>query len=300
MEIASFPQHSNEELIKVYFQLKGDDEFANYFIEYYSTAFNDYSNEPDEGEAPMEMALDLVVNTYFPIFLDQLKKGHSAKWAHEYAISSEEGDQLIYDTFQIIKKIDQLWAQNELIVHCKSFGITDPIQVNKFIFLMDGPYGEGFIDGTQKAQLYFENFNKAIAKNKSVLYAHIYAEEQSTDEYRDSYCDASAWAFEQCVKFNKPESFRNSFVDMFSERIANQYSDFEEALNDEIFYYYVNPLIAECQAREYCHRNKIDKPDSFILTYVNKFENYYADQELKLQSVEKDIDEIILEKSLLK
>jgi len=294
MEKATYTQHSNEELIKEYFLLKGDDEFANYFIEYYKTAFNDFCNELYEGETPMESALDLVVKIYFPIFLDQLKKGHSAKWAHEFASSSEEGDQLIYDTFQTIKKIDQLWAQNELIVLCKSFGITDQIQINKFIFSMDSPYGEGFIDGTQKAHLYFENYNKAISRNKSVLYAHIYAEEQSTDEYRDSYCDASAWAFEQCVKFNKSESFRNSFVDMFSERISNKYSNFEEALNDQIFYYYVNPIIAECQAREYCRSNKIDKPDSFILTYVNKFENHYADQELKLQSVEKEIAEIIL------
>lgn len=300
MEKATYTQHSNEELIKEYFQLKGDDEFANYFIEYYTTAFNDYSKEPIERETPMESALYLVVKIYFPIFLDQLKKGHSAKWAHVYAISSEEGDQLIYDTFQTIKKIDQLWAQNELIILCKSLGITDQIQINKFIFLMDGPYGEGFIDGTKKARLYLENYTKAISKNKSALYAHIYAEEQSTDEYRDSYCDASAWAFEQCVQFNKSESFRNSFMNNFSEIIANQYSDFEEALNDELFYYFVNPIIAECQAREYCRANKVDNSNSFILTYVNRFENFYAQEESKLQSVEKDIDEIILEKILKK
>lgn len=171
--------HTQVELIEAYKKVVGNEENVRFFINEYHTVLQEFIEFPEPENTPKERALNFCIEIYLPIFLKQIEKGHSPRWAHECAINAEEGDKLIFDTYRAIKKINKLWAQNELILHCKSIGIKDPIQINHFIYVMDDSIGEGFIKGTKKAELFSEHFNKEIENNKSILFASIYAQEKS-------------------------------------------------------------------------------------------------------------------------
>lgn len=299
MNNTNFQKHSDDEIIDFYIELKGDVQYVEFFLDYYTKAFIDFCQDHEDfDEDPKNLALKSAQNFYFPIFHQNLQKGHSAKWAHEFAISIEDGDRQIFETYQIIKNIDRIWAQNELIIYCKSLGVNDPVYHNYFIYLMDD--GEGFLRGSEKVALYYEHFNNSILKGKSVLFAHIYAHEQSFNEYRDSYCEAYAWAFEECILKSKSIQFRDYFIEAFAHAIANNYSEFSKAQIDKDFSFFVNPIIAEGQAREYCDFHQVENRDRFIWTYVNQFTNYYAEQSNKVQLIDKQIDDSILRLTLEK
>ena len=299
MEIPIYTKHTEEELINAYSKVKGDPEFANYFIEQYNQAFNDFVIDvEDSDEAPSIRALDFCFEYYMPIFLEHLDKGHSAKWAHEFAFSCEEEDSIICNIYQEIKEIDHLWAQNELIIHCKSLGITDPIQVNYYINLIDE--GGEHERGIQRSETYLDIFNRELSKGKSFLYSQVYAKEKAAGIYAEIYCKAFAWAFEQIVLKNKSESFRNIFTYDFAEVIAENYHDLEQAMNDEDFCFFINPIIAEAQATDYINTHKVENPKKFKTLYVDIFENFNALVESPLLQIEKDIDDEILKLTLEK
>lgn len=66
-----------------------------------------------------------------------------------------------------------------------------------------------------------------------------------------------------------------------------------------MFTFYVNPVIAETQALEYIRKNKVKDNERFVYKYVEIFQNYYTTPESKPQTIEKEIDELILNKTLL-
>lgn len=298
METPTYTKHTAEELMNAYSQVKGNAEFANYFVKQYNQAFNDYIGNYDEEGTPAERALNFCFEYYIPIFLKQLDKGHSAKWAHEYAFSCEEEDSIIYNTYQNIKEIDPLWAQNELIIHCKSLGITDPMQVNYYINLIDvGVLSE---KGIQRSETYIDIFNRELSKGKSFLYSQVYANEKAAGLYAEIYCKAYAWAFEETVLKSKSESFRNIFTYDFAEIIADNFNDLEQAMIDDDFYFYVNPIIASAQAKDYIETHEVENPEKFRTLYVDIFQNFNALDESPLLQIEKNIDEEVLKLTLEK
>ena len=298
METPIDTKHTVEELVNAYSEVKGDAKFVEYFIEQYNQAFTDYIGNEDEEGTSAERALNFCFEYYMPIFLKQLDKGHSAKWAHEYAFSSEEQDSTIYNIYQEIKEIDPLWAQNELIMHCKSLGITDPMQVNYYINLID--VGVLSKKAVQRSVNYIDIFNKELSKGKSFLYSQVYANEKAAGLYSEIYCKAYAWAFEETVLKSKSESFRNIFTYDFAEIIAENYHDLEQAMIDDDFYFYVNPIIASAQAKDYIETHEIENPEKFITLYVDIFQNINALDQSPLLQIEKDIDEEVLKLTLEK
>lgn len=299
METPIYTKHTGEELINAYSLVKGDAEFANYFIEQYNRAFNEFVIDvEDSDEVPSIRALNFCFEYYMPIFLKHLNKGHSAKWAHEFAFSSEEEDSIIYNIYQEIKKIDHLWAQNELIIHCKSLGITDPMQVNYYLNLID--VGVLSKKGIQRSETYIDIFNRELSKGKSFLYSQVYAKEKAAGLYAETYYKAYAWTFEETVLKSKSESFRNIFTYDFAEVIADNYNDLEQAMNDEDFYFYVNPIIASAQANDYIETHEVGNPEKFRTLYVDIFQNFNALDESPLLQIEKDIDEEVLKLTLEK
>lgn len=298
METPIYTKHTLEELMNAYSQVKGDTEFANYFVEQYNLAFKDYIGNEDEEGTPAERALNFCFEYYMPIFLQQLDKGHSAKWAHEYAFSSEEEDSIIYNAYQDIKEIDPLWAQNELIILCKSLGITDSMQVNYYINLIDvGVLSEKAV---QRSETYIDIFNKELSKGKSFLYSQVYANEKAAGFYSEIYCKAYAWAFEETVLKSKSESFRNIFTCNFAEIIADNFNDLEQAMNDDDFYFYVNPIIASAQAKDYIETHEVENPEKFRTLYVDIFQKINTLDQSPLLQIEKDIDEEVLKLTLEK
>jgi hypothetical protein len=298
MQTPLYIKHTREELVSAYAEVKGDAEFVDYFIVQYNQAFDDYIGNEDEEGTPAERALHFCFEFYMPVFLEQLHKGHSAKWAHEFAFSCEEEDSIIYNTYHDIKKIDPLWAQNELIIHCKSLGITDPMQVNYYINLIDvGVLSEKAV---QRSKNYIDTFNKELLKGKSFLYAQVYANEKAAGLYSEIYCRAYAWAFEETVLKSKSESFRNIFTYDFAEIIAENYSDLEQAMNDDDFYFDVNPIIASAHAKDYIETHQVENPEKFRTLYVDIFQNINALDQSPLLQIEKDIDEEALKLTLEK
>ncbi len=299
METPLYAQHTVEELVKAYAEVKGDAEFVDYFIVQYNQACDDYIGNEDEEGTPAERALHFCFEFYMPVFLEQLHKGHSAKWAHEFAFSCEEEDAIIYNTYHDIKKIDPLWAQNELIIHCKSLGITDSIQVNYYVNLIDvghrSPAG-----GIEKSGIYMEAFKGELAKGKSFLFSQIYANEKAAGLYSDSYCKAYAWAFDQTVMKNKSENFKNIFTFGFADVIAENYHNFEQAMEDEDFYFYINPIIAEAQAIDYIKTHEVENPEKFISVYKDIFIDFNHLDQSPLLQISDDIDEEVLRLTLEK
>ncbi|MCF6142351.1 hypothetical protein L1S34_13725 [Flavobacterium sp. K77] len=299
METPIYTRHTVEELMNAYLKVKGDAEFSNYFLEQYNQTFNDFVIDvEDSDEVPSIRALNFCFEYYMPIFLKQLDKGHSAKWAHEYAFSSEEEDSIIYNAYQDIKEIDPLWAQNELIIHCKSLGITDPMQVNYYINLIDvGVLSEKAV---HRSETYIDIFNKELSKGKSFLYSQVYANEKAAGFYSEIYCKAYVWAFEETVLKSKSESFRNIFNNDFAEVIADNFNDLEQAMNDDDFYFYVNPIIASAQVKDYIETHIVENPEKFRTLYVDIFEKINTLDQSPLLQIEKDIDEEVLKLTLEK
>ncbi|MBQ0909750.1 hypothetical protein KBJ98_13635 [Flavobacterium sp. F-328] len=299
METPIYTKHTLEELVNAYSEVKGDAEFANYFIEQYNQAFKVYTGNVDEEGTPAERALNFCFKYYMPILLQQLDKGHSAKWAHEFASSSQiEEDVIISEAYDEIKKNDTLWAQNELIILCKSLGITDPMQVNYYINLIDiGVLSEKAV---HRSKAYIDIFNKELAKGKSFLYSQVYANEKAAGFYSEVYCRAYAWAFEETVLKSKSESFRYIFTCNFAEIIAENYHDLEQAMNDDDFYFYVNPIIASAQATDFIETHEVENPEKFRTLYVDIFEKINTLDQSPLLQIEKDIDEEVLKLTLEK
>jgi hypothetical protein len=298
MQTPLYIKHTREELVSAYAEVKGDAEFVDYFIVQYNQEFDDYIGNEDEEGTPAERALHFCFEFYMPVFLEQLHKGHSAKWAHEFAFSCEEEDSIIYNTYHDIKKNDPLWAQNELIIHCKSLGITDPMQVNYYINLIDGSIGSA--SWIQRSWKFIDTLNNEFSKGKSFLYSQIYATEKSTEAFSDRYCRAYAWAFEQTLLKNKSEKFRNRFLHEFASVIDEKYHDFEKAMDDEDFYSHINPIIAEAQANDYIETHQVENPEKFRTLYVDIFQNINSLDQSPLLQIEKDIDEEALKLTLEK
>lgn len=298
METPMYTKHTVEELVNAYSEVKGDAEFVNYFIENYNQAFDDFVIDVDDDEeTPSVRALNFNLEYYLPIFLKHLNEGHSSKWAHEIAFSCEERDSTIYNTYHEIKKIDSLWAQNELIILCKSKGITDPMQVNYYIYMFDNGYE--FERAIERSATYIDIFKRELAKGKSFLYSQVYANEKADGQYNDTYCRAYAWAFEQTVLKNKSENFRNIFLDEFAGVIAENYRDLEEAMNDdEDFSFFINPIIAEAQANDYIKTHEVENPKKFKTLYVDIFVDFNCHDESPLLQIDKDIDVEVLKMTL--
>lgn len=301
METPIYTKHTEEELIKAYSQVKGNAEFVNYFIDQYNQAFDDYViHIEDSEEMPPERALNFCFEFYMPVFLEQLHKGHSFKWAYEFSTSPEEDvDSVISNTYDLIKKMDSLWAQNELIIYCKSLGITDPMQVNYYINLIDAGYRSPK-EGIEKSGIYVDIFKRELAKGKSFVYSQVYANEKASGQSSESYCKAYAWAFEQTVLKDKSEYFRNVFTLDFADYIAETYHDFEEAMKDEDLYIFINPIIAEAQANDYINTHKIENSKRFSNLYVNLFLSIYHSHEWLVLLMVKDIDKEVLKLTLEK
>nr|WP_315146204.1 hypothetical protein [uncultured Flavobacterium sp.] len=299
METPLYAQHTVEELVKAYVEVKGDAEFVDYFIVQYNQAFDDYIGNEDEEGTPTERALHFCFEFYMPVFLEQLHKGHSAKWAHEFAFSCEEEDSIIYNNYHDIKKIDPLWAQNELIIHCKSLGITDPMQVNYYINLIDvghrSPAG-----GIEKSGMYMETFKRELARGKSFLYSHTYAKELISDENNHVYSEAYAWAFELCIQKNRSENFIYTFVHEFANVIEEKFDCLDEAMNDEDFSFFINPIIAEAQAIDYIKTHEVENPEKFISVYKDIFTDFNHLDPSPLLQINDDIDEEVLKLTLKK
>lgn len=293
METPIYTKHTLEELVNSYSEVKGDAEFVNYFIEQYNQAFDDFIGDDEEDDIPSVRALKFCFKYYLPIFLEQLQKGHSAKWAHEFTFSCEEEESIINSNFHEIKKIDPLWAQNELIILCKSKGITDPMQVNYFIYLIDEG-GMLYERAIQRSAAYLDIFKSELAKGKSFLCSQIYAKEKASDYNNDTYCRAYAWAFEQTVLKNKSENFRINFLHEFAEVIDENYSDFEEALKDDDFSIFINPIIAAAQASDYINNHEVENSQKFISLYVDIFVNSDFLYQSPFLQIDKDIDEEVL------
>lgn len=299
METPTYTKHTGEELINAYSQVKGNAEFVNYFIEQYNQVYNNFVIDiEDSDETPPVRALKFCFEYYMPVFLQQLAKGHSAKWAHDFAFSCEEDDSIIYNNYQEIKEIDPLWAQNELIIHCKSLGIIDPMQVNYYINLFEN--GADPEKCVERSETYLEILNRELSNGKSFLYSQVYANEKAAGLYADIYCKAYAWALELTVLKNKSESFRNIFTFDFAEVIAENYHDLEQAINDDDFSYFINPIIAEAQATDYINTYKIENSEKFKTLYVDIFKDFYVLDESPLLQIDKDIDDKVLKLTLEK
>jgi hypothetical protein len=233
-------KHTKEELENIYLKLKGDLIGFQFFIDSYETEYPNTLKEVPAVADVAEETLNFTIEFYLKDFFKYLNEGHSPIYAHIRSKNGEESESVaINEAYCVVKKLDSMLAEIELITHCKNKGWTEPRQVNYFIQLVK----DDVDNAGEKTVIYFENYKKQICKGKSTLYAHLFADNFAC-EYSECYCDAYAYLFEKALNENKSIDFIIKYADQLAEVFTNLYYKFEDALKDiDLFNYYHNQII---------------------------------------------------------
>lgn len=208
-------KHTNKELTEIYSSNKGDNIHAEYFIKTYEISYDEFEIDQDwedENESVEEHTLNYCLEFYLPIFLKYLKNGHNPIWANEIALSSDDEPRAILDTYHKIKKENPALVKSEIALYAKSIS-DEELFIKYYLFLMEHDY---LIDVEERAFNYVKIFKEEIARGKSEIYAHEYADYRvGSEDFTDKYCECYAFGYEKAIKDGKPEEYSRIFADCF-------------------------------------------------------------------------------------
>ena len=129
-------KHNEKELIEIYNKKCKITKYASYFVNFYNICFDEIEEDDgflEEGEIKKEAVLSYSIEFYLNKFAEQLNNGHSIEWANIIARNNDFQEDAIKDAYFILRKIDIIKANNELLIYCKSIGQTNPVFTNYFI-----------------------------------------------------------------------------------------------------------------------------------------------------------------------
>ncbi len=149
--------------------------------------FDEESTEDDNVLTSID-----ITNKYITYYVAEIEKGHSHKWAHEYAqwVNCRSESYAVISAFDSLPKEDR---EKELIIYANSID-KDPIFVKRFIFL----FNMGEPNAKEKAQDYCYAYHSCISNGKSEIYAHAYADAVNDDRYT-KFCEIYADAYECAI-----------------------------------------------------------------------------------------------------
>lgn len=291
--------HTHEELKNIYASLKYPTEYFEKFESKYHECYTEWYKEMknyeeddfEEGESIGNNALEYSTLSYIKRFVDEKEKGHSDEWTHIVANSFEDDEERIIDeSYSVIKSIDEELAKQELHLHCKSL-CRDELFEKHYLFLFE--IGEGLNHPQEIAKKYSEIYKQQIAKGKTPVYSHQYADLMSSNEYVEIYCEKYAFAYDKAISEGKSKMYAELFADKYGDGSANH----GERENRDIPDFWEEKVFAYMNGWEYATNNNFS--NKFIGIYENIYLNtIYADEPEKIPW--NRLEEYILEEALKK
>ena len=155
-------------------------------------------------------------------------------------------------------------------------------------------------------EIHKKNYNLAIEKGKSIIYAQKYADLIVTEldegySYSKIYCENYAFAYDQALKDGKTEEYAL----VYAEKLADIFEEIKfenvNSENDEFFDFYMDQVLAYMDAWEYASKNRVADFDRFVSIYTNLFMNYdyLKNPHLTKEEIKKNILDEALNKVLL-
>lgn len=243
-------KHTNEELTEIYSSYKGDKIHAEYFLKTYETSYDDFEKDEDwedESESLEEHTLNFCLEFYLPIFLKYLKIGHNPSWANEIALSCEDEQIAVLDTYHKIKKENPAFAKSEIELYGKSLSNEERF-IKYYLYLMEHDY---VIDVEKRAANYTKLFKEEIVSGKSEIYAHEYADNRvSSEGFSEFYCEAYATYYEKSLNEGKSKEYAEIYAEKMGDYLANNFSNLSQIKNDFDFDVFHEQILKEMKEWE--------------------------------------------------
>ncbi len=294
--------HTEAELIKLFKQDGIAEQYFSKFLAYYKICFDDAyedykdweDNDWDEGDSVQASAL-WCTNRFIKPYLELTAKGHGEEWAHEIAHSAEEGEKAIFFTHADLHAINPELARKELLIHAKSLG-GDVFFEKHYIFLFEVvAEPEGRIE---TAQQYSKIYKEEIAKGKSAVYAHQYADLISEGEFHETYCKEYAFAFDKAIGKNKSNEYAKVFADKYANSLVDIKMRYGISEDQEMIDFAIEKVNAFMKAWEYAKEHRLNDFNRFAEIYENEHFNVYFPNEIAPDWSIEELDKLVLEKTL--
>ena len=183
--------------------------------------FDEESTEEDNVRTSID-----ITNKYITYYVAEIEKGHSHKWAHEYAqwVNCRSESYAVISAFDSLPKED---GEKELIIYANSID-KDPIFVKRFIFL----FNMGEPNAKEKAQDYCDAYHSCISNGKSEIYANAYADVGS-EKFCEIYADAYECAINHGMRDDEACVFGDFCIDAADFGFWRMLHDFKNKYKEE-------------------------------------------------------------------
>jgi hypothetical protein len=304
MESSKRIAHKEDELIEIFKQKGIVEKYYPIFIERYNNWFlelihqyRNYKDESFEENESVQSGALYLTNSYIEVFLAEIAKGHGERWSH-YAADSCEDDKInVFEAYNKLSKENLELAKEELLIHCKLID-TDELFVKHYMYLFE--IGEGMSNPTEEAKTYSRVYKNQISKGKSEIFAHEYAYWIADDTYHDIYCAEYAYAYDKAICENKSKDYARLFADKYASEVGDIKIRWGKDADEDAIEFAIQNVNAYMKAWEYGKEHQISDLEKFISTYQNAYFNtYYTNDGISTKKQE-IIEQMSLEKALLK
>ena len=246
-------KHSPDQLIAIFQKEQTDEVYFPYLLDRYNQYFRaivldskNYADYDIEEHEFKDRALNFTLD-YLPLFVKEMKKGHSQVWSDIVADSLEERNVTFFNAYEAVKKIDKQKAIDELLIHTRFVG-GDDLHHKHLVFLMDN--GGWDKDPNKAAAIYSEAHRKQIESGKSEVFANAYADHKGMQLYSEIGCYSFATAYDKAIAQGKSANYAFVYADKYSKFVANEFNTMEETVDDELYEIEHQKIIDEMAAWE--------------------------------------------------
>lgn len=297
--------HSETELLTIFKQDGNDEKYFSKFLEYYKVCFEelyqdhkDWKDEDFDKEDSVQASALWCTNRFIKPYLELIAKGHGEEWAYEMANSAEEGERAVYFVHSELDTINPELAKKELLIHTKSLG-GDKYFEKHYLLLFEvqaNPNGR-----IETAQNYSIIFKEQVAKGKSEIYAHHYADLiTDTYDYNEIYCEEYAFAFDKAISENKDDGYARKYANKYASALVDikrRYGIFDD---EEMIDFAIEKVNAFMKAWEYGKEHQLKDFERFAEIYENEHFNVYFPDEIGPDMSTAELNKLVLEKTLVR
>jgi hypothetical protein len=251
--------HTHDELANI-FKTKGiEEKYYSKFFQYYDTCFEelneDYKNytvEDFKEEGSVQDSALYVTNLYIEPFLDEVSKGHGEDWAHFFAYCLEEGEHKVYTVYEELYALDPQLAKQEIVIHCNTLQ-GDEHFVKHYLFLFE--IGDGILEPEKKSRKYSQIYKEQLAKGKSPIFSHEFADLMADGTYHRIYCEEFAYAYDKAMSQGKSLEYGRHYADLYGSALVDIKRRAGICDDEEMIDYAIEKVEAEMKIWEQAEKN---------------------------------------------
>ena len=294
--------HTETELLAIFKQDGNDEKYFSKFLEYYKVSFDELFEENkewtdddfDEGDSVQASAL-WCANDYIQKCIKLIEKGHGQEWAHEMAHTAEDGERAVYFVHSDLETINPELAKKELLIHTKALGGDEYFEKHYLLLFEVQAEPKGRIE---TAQNYSRIFKEQLAKGKSEIYAHHYADYRADGTYNEIYCEEYAFAFDNAISENQNNDYAREYADKYASALVDIKRRFGISDDEEMIDFAIDKVNIYMKAWQYARKNPLKDFDRFAEIYENVYLSRCFPNEIPENISTDEFDKIVLEKTL--